>query len=83
MFFFLWNSVLRSWFWLTESKGFLFLQFFLRLASFFFGGGGVSFIHFGACGTLDSGIAVHSYTVTQMWIGWTLALQSIAQTSTN
>ena len=32
---------------------------------------------------LDSGIAVHSYTGTQMWMSWTLGLQSIAQTSTS
>ena len=31
-------------------------------------------------GTLDSGIAVHSYTGIQMWISCTLGLQSIAQT---
>ena len=29
--------------------------------------------------TLDSGIAVHPYTGIQMWISWTLGLQSIAQ----
>ena len=28
---------------------------------------------------LDSGIAVHTSTATQMWISWTLGLQSIAQ----
>ena len=33
--------------------------------------------------TLDSGIAVHSYTGIQMSISWTLGLQSIAQISTN
>ena len=33
--------------------------------------------------TLDSGIAVHSYTSIQMSISWTLGLQSIAQISTN
>ena len=33
--------------------------------------------------TLDSGIAIHSYTGIQMSISWTLGLQSIAQLSTN
>ena len=33
--------------------------------------------------TLDSGIAVDSYTGIQMSISWTLGLQSIAQISTN
>ena len=33
--------------------------------------------------TLGSGIAVHSYIGIQMWISWTLGLQSIAQISTN
>ena len=33
--------------------------------------------------TLDSEIAVHSYTGIQMSISWTLGLQSIAQISTN
>ena len=33
--------------------------------------------------TLDSGIAVLSYTGIQMSISWTLGLQSIAQISTN
>ena len=33
--------------------------------------------------TLDSGIAVNSYTGIQMSISWTLGLQSIAQISTN
>ena len=49
--------------------------FFLRIACFW--GGYVSFILApmkGTWGTLDSGIAVHSYTETQMWIGWTLHL---------
>ena len=32
---------------------------------------------------LDSGSAVHFYTGMQMWIIWTLGVQSIAQTSTN
>ena len=31
-------------------------------------------------GILDSGIAVHSYTGIQMWMSWTMGLQSIAQT---
>ena len=33
--------------------------------------------------TLDSGIAIHSYTGIQMSISWTLGLQSITQISTN
>ena len=37
----------------------------------------------GGGATLDSGIAVHSNTGIQMWISWTLGLQSIAQISTN
>ena len=47
---------------------------------------GLGLIHFVATArdrTLDSGIAVHSYTGIQMWISWTLRLQSIAQISTN
>ena len=32
---------------------------------------------------LDSQIAVHGYTCIQMWISWTMGLQSTAQISTN
>ena len=41
--FFLWNSVSRSYFWLTRSNFFYFCVYFLCLASFF-GGVSVSFI---------------------------------------
>ena len=34
-----------------------------------------------AQGTLDSGIAVHSYTGIQAWISWTLGLQSVEGSS--
>ena len=75
------NSVLRSCFWLTESKTFRFFAFFLWVASF----SGEIMVHSTEkdLGTLDSGIAVHSYTGIQEWISRMLGLQSIAQTSTN
>ena len=83
--FFLWNSLLQSCLWLIQSKFFFIFCLFLRLASFC---GGLRFTHFGATEKDlgypgDSGIAVQSYTGTQMRIGWTLGSQSIAQTSTN
>ena len=62
---------------MTESKAFyIFALFSWHFASFFWRGG--CFI-----AILDSVIALHSYTGTEMWISWTLGLQSIAQTSTN
>ena len=63
--FFLRDSVLRSCCWLTQSKNVLFLCFFCVLPPFFLGGGYVSFSLVQlkrTWGTLDSGIAVHSYT---------------------
>ena len=66
------------------SHFFYFCTFFLRLASL--SGVYISFILAPlkrTWGTLDSGIAVHSYASIQMWVSWTLGLQSIAQTSTN
>ena len=69
---FLWNPFLRG---VLDQK-----LFFLRLFLAFWG---LGLIHFVAMCTLDSGIAVHSYTGIQMLISWTLGLQSIAQMSTN
>ena len=58
--------------------------FFLRLASFW-GDYGlfISVPLKETKGILDYGIAVLSYVGIEMWISWTLGLQSVARTSTN
>ena len=75
-------------------KNYSFLRFFLRnpwvldqkkifLRFFFCVLGFILLLLQETMRTLDSGIAVHSYTGIQMSISWTLGLQSIAQISTN
>ena len=74
-----------GWIWLEFKFFSIFVFFAFGLLSF--GGGGYGSLILvplkRTWGTLDFGIAVHSYTGIPMWISWTVGLQSIAQTSTN
>ena len=76
------NSILRSCFWHTESKAFFIFALFLCPTQYF----QKLVVHSFCCHWKGPGvpwIAVHFYTGMQLWIIWTLGLQSMAQTSTN